>query len=533
MMLRRAERDARKNIARPVGTAEGLLLGAAWNIGGLAFVLASNLMTVPIVINAIGTTGFGQAVFLLALASPMMLLGTILGQAVATLGAARIGSADQEQFLRIIASALLLCLICVVIVGPILMLAMVNLSGAASDETKIVLHVAPITLAGLAFRQFGLIFQGALAAKKNFRNLSVMVVISALVEFAFVLVAMKLMPTVTGYLTALAAGGLLSLCCWLFVMRSEITSIARSNFNAKRSSFKNSAVEFRQLFAFAKWQGASATAGIMVNQSNPLLLGFLSSPTMLAHFNVAARLEQAVTAAFGKLSEVLLPHFGQMAGESSERLGRHFVVASFIMSCAGALLMGPMIAWSQPILSLWINPEFGDAGQMQLRFLATWGLVNMTGSVFTMYALGTGHVADAARIVLQYAVLAVALSAAMIWIAGPQFASLGLVMASIFNAWRRWNVGRTFIEGHARVESGLLTVAPALVAIIAGYFLASVDSLMPESWLGLLWRYAATSIAIFVAIMLAVSLSKEGRKLLANIISIFRSLLNSKLDRAQ
>ena len=303
-------------------------------------------------------------------------------------------------------------------------------------------------------------------------------------------------------------------------MRSVLSRIFVLKCGSGRHWVTKFTQELPALFGFAKWQSLSAVSGMMANQSNPVLLGFISSPSGLAHFNVAARLEQAISAIFIKLSDVLLPHFGSMKDEADEKLSRHFLISAFVMSCLGSLLMGPMIIWAEPVMSLWVGEEFGALGGFQLRVLATGGLINMAGAVFTMFAIGTGRVELVSRVVLEYALVTVTLSGAVILWLGATYAGVGLVLGGIFSVGRRWQVSCKFISGHSRRASAMITLLPVTVAIVLSYMLLLLDPPMALSWFGLLWRYGATSFTIFGSIVLIFSCTYEGRKVQSQVLSV-------------
>lgn len=506
--------------------AKGLVSGALWNVAGLSAVLASNLMIIPIAISAIGTVGFGEAIFALALSSPLMLIGTILGQAVASIGATHVGRSDNDQFYGILASALLLCTIGVVVFGSVLAILITVVPSPQQTMTALPFGTMLVAIAGVGLRQFGIIFQGALVARKDYRKLSKLVIVIAAIEFSSVFLATMILPSVYGYLAALAVSAAVSLCCWVLAMRSAIGCIFYRNSGLILYRSKKLLNALSAILEFTKWQGTSAVSGIIVNQSNPVLLGFLAPPSVLAHFNVAARLEQAISAVFTRFSEVLLPHFGYMRDDTAERLSHHFLISSFVISSLGSLLMAPMIPWSEAVMSLWIGKEFGEAGGLQLRVLATGGLINMAGAVFTFFALGTGRVELAARIVVQYAIVTVTLSVTIITLFGAYYAGVGLVLGSIFNVVRRWQVGREFLAGHSQGTIVMLTLWPMALAIVLSYLLVLLDITMPESWFGLLWRYCATSCAILGAIVITLSGMHEGRKIQSQVFSICLKYMN-------
>lgn len=514
--------------ARQETGAKGLVSGALWNVAGLSAVLASNLLVIPIVIKAVGPAGFGEAVFVLALCSPLMLIGTILSQAVASLGAVQVSRAEDEQFYRILASTFVICTIAVLAISAVLVTLTLLIPGPHRATTGPLWHMMIVAILALGLRQFGLIFQATMAARKDYRRISIFVIATAAIEFFSVLLATMLSPSVFGYLIALAVSSAASLCCWLFAAGAGVRRIFSVSFGSLLPNVRRPATELATLLSFARWQGSSAVSGIVVNQSNPLLIGFLAPPLVLAHFNVAARLEQAISAVFIKFAEVLLPHFGYMKDDTPERLGHHFLASSFVISVLGSLLMGPMISLSTAVMSLWIGQEFATAGGFQLRFLATGGLINMAGAVFTLFALGTGRVELAARIVVEYALVTVASSITVIVLLGAHYAGLGLVLGSIFSVGRRWQVGRQFLVGHSQGTSAMLTLWPVTVAIVISYFTVFLEVPMPRSWFGLFWHYGASSTAIFAVIMITVFFTNEGRKVQLQIFSIGKALLKIK-----
>ncbi len=476
---------------------------------GFMFVLASNLITVPMVVRAIGAEGFGEAVFLLALSSPLMLVGSVLGQAVAALGAGHVGQGDDDGFRELLGGTIRLCLPGVALLAAALFAILPLAISSVASPAK-TLEAAPFAIAigGVAARQLGLVLQGVLVARKNFKMLAKIVGVNAAIEVFCVLIAIYVVPTVVGYLMALAFGGALSLFVWLLVMRKEIASslfIGR-NLRPERKNF-----DTKPLAHFAKWQSLSAVVGIFANQANILTLGLFAHPIAVAHFNIAARLEQALSAVCLKFSEVLLPHFGQTRDNPVEKIRRHYLHASFLISFFGAAVMGPTIALSSSILNIWLGPEYWKDGALQLRVLVCSGLINFAGSVFSMFGLGTGRIESTSKIIVHYSLLAASLTVLLIMLFGASLAGVGLIIAASWSAWMRVEAAQGFLKGTSRAQIAAVALGPVMVAIAVGFIGTWVFPTPTSNGLQLVARYILASTVISLSILAVFSLTRSGR----------------------
>ena len=273
-------------------------------------------------------------------------------------------------------------------------------SAGESGEIGIALFIT--CCAGLGIRQFTIIFQGFLVARKDFRGATLMVGIGAVIELIAVSASVHLLPSALGYLVGLATGACLSLGPWL----------AKVGRDTRGPAFVpgGRTGDTTALLHFAKWYSFGSVAGLLAMQINPVLLGVLAKPEVLAQYNVAARLAQALSAFFIKTCDVLLPHFSHMAAQTDGSLKRHFLLSSWIMATFGAILLVPTIPLAGQLLQLWLGPASSEASTYQLRVLVTSDLFGASMSAFGLFALGTDNVVRLARLKAEYSVIAVGAS---------------------------------------------------------------------------------------------------------------------------
>ena len=103
-------KDAPETESDRHATSRRLVSNSKWNLAAFACGLAAQFITVPFVIRWIGLGEFGRAGLVLAVWAPLMLVGTVLGQATTREMSARLGAGKTQSAARVIDSAMLLCL---------------------------------------------------------------------------------------------------------------------------------------------------------------------------------------------------------------------------------------------------------------------------------------------------------------------------------------------------------------------------------------------------------------------------------------
>lgn len=510
-------------------TARKLTMNALSNATGLVVFVLSNLIVVSMLVHKLGVAVYGHAAFVLALASPLVLIGPIVSQTLVSLGS---NAAGRHQYAELgvlyrksmrISAAILAPLGVLIFFGLMAVEAvMPGLEGVVKARDLVFVVTA------LCLRQFAAIGQGCVAALQRYRLLGIVVALNALVDLSIIYAAMIISPGITAYFVGLLLSALNAMAVCLIVARLLLQRACKASMS-RLDETGTTHGESRFLLSFGSWQGLSALSGLGASQVNPVFLGLLGAPVQLAHYNIAARLEQAATSILTKLFEVLLPHFGGLSKEDKGIFHNQYLVTTWLIGVASAAIMVPLSVLAGPILALWINSQVAVDGAPVLRILLIWGLLNLANTSFNYLLLATGGAARLAKINLLYGAIAI-MSTVMIGVlAGPMYAPYGLVFAAIVSFFLKL-VGIKQLIGMP--QSVLLLAVRTLLPATTGFLTAfGLSGLMPSQslgWVGLIGTYTALGICVLLSNFLLVSIRAQDRWLLRPILTLARRQSSGK-----
>ena len=505
---------SRRKDARP-----SLLSNSRWNLLGFAFGLAANFVTLPFVVKWIGLSALGQAGVLLAIAAPLTLVGSVIGQALVREMSSRWDACDLDGCRRMHDAALRLCLIAgaagwaaLVLIGPSIGHLILGSGGPTVGLT------APfmIAAAGWLAQQLCLVLQGGCAAGQDFRTVARVAAFSGVATVAATLITTASFPSLEGYLAGVAASFSLTLAAWLWVQRGAVRwqAIARADLRA----------ESRALLHFGKWQGIAQLAGAFGNQIDRYALGALAPVALVGQYNVANRLQEAAYIGVVKAGEVLYPHFGSLANRSIEERGRVFQAASWVVGTFSAMLLVPMVPLASSLLTLWIGPQVGADAAALLRTLVLGGIVGCGSNVFVYYAMGMGRNAPVAWISLMYSVATVVFTVLLIRGFGPLAAGAGLLVASLGRVAASLVVTRRQFFPQLRWGELMVSlVLPLAIGVTVALGVHQSGYAQAHSWASLVAQYACVAALVLVATVLTSLLTLSGREFIATTRAALRS----------
>lgn len=481
--------------------------------------LAANFITIPFVLRWTSLEIFGQAGLVLAVCAPLMLIGTVLGQALVREMSSRLGAGEDEIAGRTLDAALRLCLLAsvcgwvlLVIGGPWITRFLTH---READSPTLALAFL-IAATGWFAQQFSLVLQGTCAARQDFRSIAKVAAFSAVAGIAATLAMTWAQPTLEGYLSGVAVGFVLSLTCWQFTLRHAIRW--RKVLRGDRGP------ELAALLHFGKWQGIAQLAGAFGNQIDRYALGALAPVAIVGQYNVANRLQEAAYIGVVKAGEVLFPRFGSLSASSTQERCRFFQAASWVMGTFSAALLAPLVPLAAAALTLWVGAQAANGGAPLLRTLVLGGIVGAGSNVFVYYAMGIGRNVPVAFISVLYSVLTVIFTVLLIKTLGPLAAGAGILVASVVRVAAALIVTRRHffpqLHGSELIVSTVLPlVAGAAIALAAqGIGVGHV-----QGWIHLIVVYAALGTAVVATVVAMTALTGSGRHILSEVYVSLRS----------
>ena len=497
-----------------------LLANSKWNLVAFLITLAANFVTIPYVIDAIGMDEFGTAGLILAALAPMMLVGTVLGQATLREISHRFASKDLGSARRIFSSAMALCALAGAAVLLVILLfgsSFISLLNRNGQATNWQLAMTVATTGWLA-QQFVLVLQSTVAATQKYKSMALISVVATVASAVTIMTAVTLKPDGLGYLAGTALGFGVALMVWtVLVCRGFPWLLPVSNIGR---------AEIQAILAFGKWQGAGHLIGALGIQMDRYVLGAMAPLTVVGQYNVAMRLQEVMQMPVMKIGEILFPHFSVTSTDGMARRADFFLTASWVLNTVAVCALAPLIPLAEESLKLWVHHSEATGAASILRTLATAGIIGSGVNVYSYFAMGTGQPAALAKLTAVYSVLAILLTALLIHQYGVRGAGVGAVIAGIVRLLLVIYLSKRYF-GNTVSKSDLITATlfPLLAGLGIGWLWCSANLLEPHSWstLGLSYIAIASSVALT---SIAISCTNiAGRRMVLNTVHTMHSIL--------
>lgn len=480
-----------------------------------------HFITVPLVIARIGLKEFGNAGLVLAVWAPLLLVGTVIGQAVTRELGNRALMSDNAGARRIAESAAFLwlrasigCLVLMIVAGPWVLRL---LSGVTVSDR---MWRSEIAIAGIAWTTqiASLMLQGASIAYQRFREVAWVALSSTGVSIASVVVGTKVIPDARGYLAGLAMGFVVGFMHWLLVTRI----VDGEGFIVPR----HHRGEMQSLVTFGKWQGSAQFAGTLSNQIDRYVLALMAFPAILGQYNAAKRIQEAGYSIALKVAEVLFPFFTATAHIDKEKQVRLYLLSSWVVMSCGSIVLGPMIPLAEPFMRTWIGSESGSGAGLLLRTFILGSLVGCGSNVFFYFLMGIGRNMAVALVSITYSALTIVFSVSALRLWGPYAAGAGLAVAGAMRLALSLYVLKSRVLVQMRVANWCAsTLIPLCVPVALGYVWISVAAVRSvNGWAELMLAYGGISLSIAGAICVLASLSSFGRGALSDLLRAIRGL---------
>lgn len=423
--------------------------------------LATSLVSVPLIIDSVGIEGYGVWAIALTVILYVTVADAGVGPAVQRFVAVARGGDDEAGIARILWSALALyalaggaAILAAYLAAPSLVDLFDVPGDLRSDAETTFRLVGPIALLGLLQASFGNVQQG----------------LERFVAFAAT-TAVASVAYLAAVIAVLGSGGGLSELAYATLGQQALLIVLRGwTVRDVLASGRPRLVgpgERRALIGFA-WRLQASVASTVVNtQTDKVVVGVVASPATVGQIGVAAQIAEAgrlVTgAALSPLTSRMAQEFG--TGDSdrlralSARLDRLWLLA-----VGGGTVIG--VAALQPLIESWLGEGHGDAVFFGVFLVLAYG-INMSTGAGAAYLRAVGRPGLEARYNLLMIGLNLVLTVALGLIAGAE----GVVIATFatYALATAWFFTRLGSEADWLPAVGGVAAARALVlALLAG-----------------------------------------------------------------
>jgi O-antigen/teichoic acid export membrane protein len=518
---------------RPLAIVAG---NSAWNLLAFGVGISANLVTVPFVLRRLGISQFGICGLWIAIAAPLTLVGTTLGQSAAQ-GIARYRSrGDQVAASEFCATISAFAIVSIAGIGSFLGLIAPRIASGLFPSYAPSPHALQLTSMTLALgwmaQQMSLLMQGVHVACQSYRRIATVTALGAVGGPLLVFGIVGARPDVEGYILALALGyGLTALLWFVSIFVSFQWCLARPHVYPQMT---------KSIAAFTGWQMLAQLIANMAGQVDRYLLGAWVSANAVGYYNVSQRLEEVAYIGVIKTGDALFPQFSINAAESLARQSEIFFRASWMLNLIAGMVIAPLLAWAPSLLSVWVGAETSIFATPVLQVLTVGGMLGCAGNVFTLYALGVAKTRYTALLSATTAVTTTLASILLLRTFGFAAAGVGGVAGMLINlAVMIWLTRRHFGDhGHARRICSAI-VLPIGTSLAVAALLMAVKIPIQNSWLRVIIGYAMTSLLIMFSVTLVSGVTRDGRESRADLwrlvhlpLSWVNSLSPQRRDRS-
>lgn len=487
--------------ATPAGVARThwttLVNNSNWNFAAFVVAVLANFLALPVVVRNVGIAQFGVGGIVLGLLAPLMLVGTVIGQACVREMSAQLVESRIEDARQTYWAALWMCgagcvivVVGLVVAGPGVIRHFVGRDDVVPGTLR---HLCLIAAVGWTAQQFVQVLQAAIAAAQRYKALASLNAASSLVSAGCLMGASTLWPSAAGLLAGTAAGFGITAVGSLWQVRRQ----AKLLFPGARPQ----RVAVQRILHFGQWQAVAQLSGAVALQTDRFVLGATSTMSIVGQLNVATRLQEVVYMGVLKVTEVLFPHFSAAAMRPVGERVPLLLTSSWVTNAVAAVALAPLIPLSTSLVSLWVGPEAIPAGVPILRTLVSAGIIGSGTNALTYFMLGQGYAGLLAKVNLAHCAIVLGASIILLLWLGPLAAGAGFLVANIMRlgylSWRLPRMTGSTMAARSMAKAFMPPIAAGLVVAWLPWRLPEIHS----------WTTMAGTYALFALLTLASSLA--------------------------
>jgi len=487
------------SVHSPMTTALGVARNTLFSGAAQLYGLALSIVTIPILVHALGTAGYGLYVVVSVLLTYSVILDLGLTTTLIWAVAQHASSADQDKLERIIGTAFSLLALFGLGVGAIL----AALAGFAADsvlqvppglrsDAHFVLYLAALGITvNLCLAIFYAVPQGLqrldLFAKRN-------VILGTLTAAAQIL-AVTLGAGVRWVTSISVVANVLSLLVFVVLCRQLLPSIS---FRPRLDAWA-----MRQLIGFGAMKFVSQLSSQLAFQADRLILAALLPISAVTFYSIPLSIAQRLVVVQGAIAGSFFPAASELSRAGDiPRLHRLYLSSLKLVAALAVPAVVLVGGFGRPLLEVWLGRSFAESSAgILLVLMVAYGLVSLTG-IPALASDATGHPGWTAAFALISAALNVSLTLVLVrWIGaiGAAWAlllntavlvvPLGLLVQRRFlklptATVLTWSLARPFLAGGILLAftillRGLVSGTLATVgAVVAGGLLYLVMTLL-------------------------------------------------------
>jgi O-antigen/teichoic acid export membrane protein len=277
--------------------------------------------------------------------------------------------------------------------------------------------------------------------------------------------------------------------------------------------------ELRPLVRFSLWLLAIDLAGLMMYQTDQILLGTLLSVESITAYYVAAKLHNLVREGNGLLHAALFPLLAEehgrgnaLAEEHAVYRGTRYIAALVVPTALTAMLV------AEPFIRIWMGESFVGLAPLAQAFVSYWMVAVLT-SMAGQVALGRGDLSRLGGIALGAAVVNVAVSLLLVrhWGVGGVIAGTLVAYGLGLPAQFRFLFPRLGIDGRRFLREVIVPVYGVVAPACAVWWLLLPRVSAPDGPLGLLLQAALIAGSCWAGLWFVAVEPRDRRRILTRL----------------
>lgn len=364
-----------------------LLRNSGWNLAGQAAPMVMALVSVPLLIRAIGDARFGFLSIAWMLIGYFGVLDLGIGRALTHAVAKRIAEDPDEDISDLTGSGLAMLLLLGAIAALVLLAGsrwavhgLINVPEELRAESLLAIR---ILAAALPFVLLSAGLRGVLEARQAFQHINYVQIPLGILLFAAPLFVIQFTVTLPAVILSLVVVRIAN-CGALFAMCTRQVQ----GFLRLRVSWHS----LRELLRFGGWMTVSnVVSPVMVNMDR-LFIGARLAVSEVTYYVTPFEVVSKLLIIPSAIANAAFPEFARLAklgahDETRRHLGKSLGMAMALLvppALLAALLAHPVLAW-------WIGPQMADRSAGIMQLLALGIVINGASYIPFVYIQGTGR----------------------------------------------------------------------------------------------------------------------------------------------
>jgi O-antigen/teichoic acid export membrane protein len=358
------------------GTLDRKVLGnLIWNAAGAMIPLLAGILSIPILINVLGTTKFGVLSLAWIIVGYFSLFDLGLGRALTHVISQKLATGAEADVPNIARSGVLLLCglgllggLIVALIAPWLVSTQIKVPPDLQSETLVSLYLLgasiPVVILAAGLR-------GILEAYERFDIVNLIRTPLGVLNYLAPLAALQISQSLPVLVFTLVVIRVLTCVMLFYFCRRQVPNLLSP------LSIDLSAVY--HLLGFGGWMTVSNVAGPLLLYAGRFLLAVLVSAEAVSYFAVPYDALINLLLIPGLFVTTLFPvfsgYFGRDLAKAAAAYRRYALYILLVM----APLCGLAIVFAKPGLAIWIGPDFAEKSYVVAQILAAGIFINSVG----------------------------------------------------------------------------------------------------------------------------------------------------------